>query len=124
VLDPRVERGALGPWARVREDHVAELVSNGLPVQLDVVVAVHQRDRVPGLDEGRQRAKDIGVTGRHAAQLHARVVLRAAEAVLALLVGGWGLEDLAFGRDRHADEVDKISAMTSRQRSPVGFCAR
>ena len=104
----------------------AEVVLHGVPVELDVVVAVHDRERVARGDERRERLEDAAVA-RDAARSFTRAWSDGvAEAVLALFVARLGGE-LARRRGRRAMPMKsmKSPAMTRRQRAArAGALAR
>ena len=119
-LDARDERGLVEIGVRTlretREDGL-ELGANGVPVELDVVVAVHHRERVPGRDELGERRQHLGVALGDAPELLARMVGGVSEAVGELFLVGDRVEarTRSFGGDRHADEVDEVT----RDRPPA-----
>lgn len=113
-LDPGVERGAVGR-RRMRqglEEEPAELLLHAVPVELDVVVAADDRDRMAVGDEAGELGEDVSVTLRDASQLEACVILGGPDAVPALLLGERrreGLRLLAAKIDHHPRHVDEVA---------------
>ena len=64
----------------------AELVLHRVPVELDVVIAVDDRQTVARGDEVGERVEDDAMPRSDGGELEARVVGTVAEAVLAFLV--------------------------------------
>jgi hypothetical protein len=111
-LDAREEGLAIDVAARrdVLEQQRAEIGLHAVPMELDVVVAVDERQRVSVGDERRERFEDVGVAFRDARELHPCVVLCAAEPMVALFLRQPRVERLRIRRrDRHADEVDEVA---------------
>ena len=119
VEKPRVERDSpverrafdcIGPrGTRPREEQRAEVVLHGVPVELDIVVAVDERERVPIRHEAGERVEHVAMALDDQPQLDANVVDCVAEAVLALLVAGLGRQVRSVGAHRHPDEVDEVA---------------
>ena len=111
VEEPRVE---LDPRLKVRvaidvaAQDLAEVGLDVVPVQLDVVVAMDERERMTGGHERGERGEHLGVTLGDAAQLEARVVRGAAEAVVSFFVGERRVHH-RVGPDGHANEVDEVA---------------
>ena len=68
-LDPLLKRGRVEPRPRHQgmvEQNRAEIVLHAVPVELDVVITMHERERVPLGDEPRELGEDVRVPDRHA----------------------------------------------------------
>ena len=96
------------PLRRDVDEEIAELVLHRVPVELDVVVAVDDRQTVARGDEVGERVEDDAMPRSDGGELEARVVGAVAEAVLALLVAR-SLGELTVARQNaHSDEVDEV----------------
>ena len=114
VVDLRAARGA----TRAQENF-SKIALHVVPVKLDVVIAVDERERVSLRDQLRERFEDVWVARGDAAQFRARVIRRVAETVRALFVVERGREAnrSTSGSTDMPMKSMKSPAMTTRQRA-------
>jgi hypothetical protein len=102
--DSPVKRRAvdgIGPLrARPRKEQRAEVVLHCVPIELEVVVAVDEGERVPIGHEASERVEHGAMALDDQPQLDANVVDCVAETVLALLVVALGLWRPPGGTER------------------------
>jgi hypothetical protein len=93
-------------------------------VQVDVVVAAHDHERVTRGAEAGERLKHLGVVRGDQAQLGQRVVGRRAEPVPLLFCGRAGAHLARHDRHAHAREVDEIARdhQAPRPPAPAALC--
>ena len=112
--DSRAERlgvsrvSSLVPGVGACEKRRSELVLHGVPVKLQVVIAVHDVEGVAVGHEVRKRVEHVSMASNHHAQLHAHMVGRVAETVCTLLSAPLGGQLGSRRVDGHADEVDEV----------------
>src|SRR5690606_9945050 len=72
----RTERatGSLGVAPSASDERARQLLANVVPVELEIVVAVNDRQRVTIGHEARERLEHLVVTGEDGAQLRERVI--------------------------------------------------
>ncbi len=113
VIKPRRELDPVGHVAggrlpSERDERRSELLLHGVPVEIDVVIAVHDRERVACGDERGELLEHVPVPRDRGAKLHPRVIGRVAQAVLAFLVAGLRVELAVTRQQGHPDEVDEV----------------
>ena len=97
-----------------------ELVLDGAPVEIDIVVASHDDEGVPRAHEQREAPKYVGVVFRDASQLVNRVIDGAPEAPATLVRVRLGLDGAGRGRNAHPDEVHEIARDDEAPGAPTG----
>lgn len=100
---------AESPDACEREEYRAEVILYRVPVQLDIVVTVDERERVPVSHEAGKRVEHVAVALYDETQLDANVVDGAAQAVLALLGVALCRQRGPCCEHRDSDEIDEVT---------------
>ena len=103
---PRVSPAV--PCVGASEQRRPELILHGVPVKLEVVIAVHDVEGVAVGHEVRKRVEHVSMTSNHHSQLHAHMVSRVAEPVCVLLAAPLGGQLGSRRMDGHSDEVDEV----------------